>query len=63
MKKKVNYEENLKTTHISTKETQITRGFLMEKSKINLAIVMLTIIDSSNFNKGNVHYEGNLNGK
>ena len=35
----------------------------MEKSKINLAIVMLTIKDSSNFNKGNVHYERILNGK
>ena len=35
----------------------------MEKSKISLVIVMLTIKDSSNFNKGNVHYEGILNGK
>ena len=35
----------------------------MENSKIILVIVMLTIKDSSNFNKGNVHYEGILNGK
>ena len=39
------------------------RGFLMEKSKINLDVVMLTIKDSPNFNKRNVHYEGILNGK
>ena len=35
----------------------------MEKSKIRLVIVMLTIKDSSNFNTGIVHYEGILNGK
>ena len=35
----------------------------MEKSKISLVIVLLTTKDSSNFNKGNVHYEGILNGK
>ena len=35
----------------------------MENSKISLVIVMLTIKDSSNFKKGNVHYEGILNGK
>ena len=35
----------------------------MEKSKISLVIVMLTIKDSSNFNKGNVDYHGILNGK
>ena len=33
------------------------RGFLIEKSKISLIILMLTIKHSSNFNKGNVHYE------
>ena len=38
-------------------------GFLMEKSRNSLVIVMLTIKDSSNFKKGNVHYEGILNGK
>ena len=47
MKKKVNYEENLYTPQILTKETYIMRGFLMEKSKISLVIVMLTIKDSS----------------
>ena len=35
----------------------------MEKSKISLVTVMLKIKDSSNFNKGNVHYEWILNGK
>ena len=35
----------------------------MEKSKISLVIVMLTIKDSSYFNKGKVHYEGILNEK
>ena len=35
----------------------------MEKSKISLVIVMLTIKDSSNFNIGNVDYDGILNGK
>ena len=35
----------------------------MEKNKISLVIVMLTIKDSSNFNKGNVHYEGILHEK
>ena len=35
----------------------------MEKSKIRLLIVMLTIKGSSNFNKGNVDYDGILNGK
>ena len=33
----------------------------MEKSKISLVIVMLTTKDSSNFNRGNVNYEGILN--
>ena len=51
------------TPQILTKETYIMRVILMEKSKIRLVIVMLTIRDSSNFNKGNVHYEGILNGK
>ena len=41
----------------------MTRGFLIEKSKIRLVIVMLTIKDSTNFNKGNVDYDGILNGK
>ena len=36
-------------------------GYLMQKSKISLVIVMLTTKDSSNFNRGNVHYEGILN--
>ena len=35
----------------------------MDKSKISLVKVMLTIKDSSNFNKGNVRYGGILNGK
>ena len=35
----------------------------MEKSKISLVIVMLSIKDSSNYNKGTVHYEGILNEK
>ena len=35
----------------------------MEKNKISLVIVMVTTKDSSNFNNGNVHYEGILNGK
>ena len=35
----------------------------MEKSKISLVIVMLTIKNSSNFNKGNVDYDGIPNGK
>ena len=38
-------------------------GFLMEKSKISHVIVMLTIKDSSNLNKGNGNYEGILNEK
>ena len=38
-------------------------AFLMKKSKISLVTVMLTIKDSSNFNKGNVHYEGIHNEK
>ena len=36
-------------------------GFLMEKSKISLVIVMLTTKDSWVFNRGNVNYEGILN--
>ena len=63
MKKKVNYNENLKTPQILTKETHIMRGFLIEKSKISHVIVMLTIKDSSNYNKGKVGYAGILNGK
>ena len=35
----------------------------MEKSKIRLVIVMLTIKNSSNFNRGNIGYDGILNGK
>ena len=35
----------------------------MERSKISLVIVMLTIKDSSNFNKANVDYDGILHGK
>ena len=35
----------------------------MAKSKISLVIVILTIKDSSNFNKWNVDYDGVLNGK
>ena len=35
----------------------------MEKSKISLVIVIITIKDSSNVNKGNVDYDGILNGK
>ena len=35
----------------------------MEKSKMRLFILMLTIKDSSNFNRGNVNYEGILNEK
>ena len=35
----------------------------MEKSMISLVIEMLTIKVSSNFNKGNVDYDGILNGK
>ena len=35
----------------------------MEKNKISLVIVMLTIKDSWNFNKLNVRYEGILNGR
>ena len=38
-------------------------GFLMEKSKLCLVIVMLTIKDFTNFNKGKVDYAGILNGK
>ena len=63
MKKKVNNEENSKTPQILTKETYIIRGFLMEKSKISLVIVMLSIKDSPNFNRGNVTYAGILNEK
>ena len=55
--------ENLKTPRILRKETYIMREFLMEKGKISLVIVMLTIKDSSKFNKGNVHYEWILNEK
>ena len=39
------------------------RGFLLENSKISLVIVMPTTNDSSNFNRGNVNYEGILNEK
>ena len=63
MKKKVNYRENLKTPQILNKETYIMRELLIEKSNISLVIVMLTIKDSTNFNKGNVHYDGILNEK
>ena len=35
-------------------------GFLMEKSKISLVIVMLRTKESSNFNRGNVNNEGIL---
>ena len=35
----------------------------MDKSKICLVILMLIIKVSSNFNKGNVDYDGILNGK
>ena len=38
-------------------------GFLMEKSKISLVIVMLTTEDSSNFKGANVNYEGILHEK
>ena len=38
-------------------------GFLMEKSKISLVIVMLTTKDSLNFNRGNVNHEEILNEK
>ena len=51
LKKKVNYDENLKTPQILSKETYILRGILTENSKISLIIVMLTIKDSSNFTK------------
>ena len=67
--KKVRFEEKSKLRgkfkHSSNfnKWKYIMRGFLMEKSKISLVIVMLTIKDSSNFNKGNVHYEGIFNEK
>ena len=63
LKKKVNYEKNFNTPQILTKETYIKRRFLMVKSKIRLVIVMLTIKDSSNFNKGIVDYDGILNGR
>ena len=53
----------LMTPQILTKETYIMRGFLMEKCKISLVIVMLTIKDSWNIHKGNVHYKGILNGQ
>ena len=39
------------------------KGFLMEKIKISLVILMLTTKDSSNFNRVNVKYEGILNEK
>ena len=39
------------------------RLFLIKNSKISLVIVMVTVKDSSNFNKGNVNYEGILNDK
>ena len=61
MKKKVNYEENLKTPQILTKKTYIMGGFLMEKARCPV-IVMLTTKDS-NFNRGNVNYEGIPNEK
>ena len=35
----------------------------MEKNQIILVIVMLTTKVSSNFNRGKVNYEGNLNEK
>ena len=35
----------------------------MEKNKISLVIVILTIKDSSDFDKGNVNYEGIFNEK
>ena len=35
-------------------------GFIMEKSKISLVIVMLRTKESSNFNRGNVNNEGIL---
>ena len=35
----------------------------MKESKISLVILMLTVKDSSNFIKGNVDYDGILNGK
>ena len=38
-------------------------GYLMQKSKISLVIVMLTTKDFSDFNRGNVHYEGILKKK
>ena len=63
MKKNVDYEENLKSPQILTKETYIMGGFIMSKSKISLVIVMLTMKDTSNFNRGNVNYEGILNEK
>ena len=63
LKKTVNYEENLKTPQIWTKETYIMTGFLMEINKIILVIVMVTTKDSSYFNRGNVNYEGILNEK
>ena len=38
-------------------------GFLMEKSMNSLVIVMQKTKESSNFNRGNVNYEGILNEK
>ena len=38
---KVNFEENLRTPQILTHETFIIRGFLMEKNKIRLVMIML----------------------
>ena len=35
----------------------------MEYSKISLIILMLTTKNSSNFNRGNAHYDGIHNGK
>ena len=35
----------------------------MVNSKISLVIVMLTTKDSSNFNRGNIDYDGIRNGK
>ena len=67
--KKIRFEEKsklrgkLKTPQILTKETYIMRGFLMEKGRICLVIVMLTTKGSSNFNRGIVNFEGILNEK
>ena len=56
--------QTTQTPQISMDETLITRELLMKKVRFEeKSNLHRKFKDSSNFNKGNVYYEGILNGK